>query len=419
MASQRRVVIIDADRAAAHALAERLGALGCECRVVTDAKRLERALDTLPDLVFLDLEPTSALEGRAVAHRLASRVPVVGCAEFPSRDDMVFAIRVGLADWLDKPVSREALTACLDRLTARFAPRPPGGGSTPSHPVAPQEGPETSAEPPSLNAVIQMVRGGTISLPEMPAVVTALRAVLQKPDVEPHEVVPVLEREPALVARVVAMANSAAFARRGPVRDVSGAVQRLGTRRVRSLVETSLLERTFPMHGPLGARLATLWERQVTGACIARALAARVGEPDVEEIYLLALFADVGELFLLGVLSHLSGSIDLQGPWIEVLREWHPNFGAALVRKWGLGPRFAMVARYHHTPTVEPEGAALRPLCLVHLAAELTERIAPTAQGPHPLRSVPACLDLLRLTEADLDALDLPAVRAEAIAAGG
>ena len=338
-------------------------------------------------------------------------LPVIAVSFDDRRASLLGAFRRGFTDWLDEPLSAEAVLEALERSHSHRAtagakvaaeeplavPLPPSIGSP---------GPLRDEAPNTVRDIAQMVRDGSIVLPQMPEVVLRLRALLRAPDVEVADVVGVLERDPGMVARVVASANTAAVAARSPIRDVRGALVRLGTRRVRSLVETAAVRDMFGTPtGGVGEALQHAWRAHVTSACVARAVAEGTGILDPEEAYLMTLFRDVGELFLVGVMGDL-GSGGLGAQEIAMIDGWHPRFGAALLAKWGMGRRFRVVAQNHHQARFVGEPGDIQCLHLVHVAGHLTAHLVQTLDG-----SVPAGPDLaesyraLSLTGREVEAL--------------
>ena len=225
-----------------------------------------------------------------------------------------------------------------------------------------------------------MLRSGTIDLPQMPAVARKLRKLLTDPEVTGAAVVALLEQDPSLCARVLSYANGAAFC--GSISSLQEAVFRLGLGRIRSLVETAALASTFTAPSPaLQARFRDLWQGYVLSATVARRLADGAGV-DPEEAYLMALFRDVGELFLLGVMAKVGA--DAADAVLLQLDEWHPKFSASLLARWGLGDRFQAVARQHHEATYEGDTERVRLLNILHYAEHLTHAHLPNLRRQPP-----------------------------------
>ncbi|HMX16218.1 MAG TPA: HDOD domain-containing protein, partial [Rhodocyclaceae bacterium] len=76
---------------------------------------------------------------------------------------------------------------------------------------------------------------GSVIFPTTFDLVVRLRKVLEDPNVSLDRIAEILNLEPLIAVRLVGLANSAAYRRRGPeARDLKTAIQRLGLRSVRS-----------------------------------------------------------------------------------------------------------------------------------------------------------------------------------------
>jgi CheY-like chemotaxis protein/anti-sigma regulatory factor (Ser/Thr protein kinase) len=114
--SRKRVLVIDDDRDAASLVGRALEAAGLEARTAhCGAQGLELARGLRPDLVVLDLQLPD-MSGWAVFEALGGRdgPPVLIHSVDDAQHKAMFA---GAAGFLQKPASRDALTAAALRLT--------------------------------------------------------------------------------------------------------------------------------------------------------------------------------------------------------------------------------------------------------------------------------------------------------------
>ena len=91
----------------------------------------------------------------------------------------------------------------------------------------------------------------TTALPSRPGVYMELNQVLSDPDWQPHQVSAVLERDVAMSAKVLQLANSALFGLTSTVTSVRDAVMYLGVDTIRSLALTA---EAFGKVAPRGSR---------------------------------------------------------------------------------------------------------------------------------------------------------------------
>lgn len=94
-------------------------------------------------------------------------------------------------------------------------------------------------------------------LPAAPRLLAELGRLVREPTTDAREIVALLRRDAALVARVLRMANSAAYARAEPIGGIEDAVLAIGFgevhRLVGALASVQLSDEPLPLHGVTGA----------------------------------------------------------------------------------------------------------------------------------------------------------------------
>jgi hypothetical protein len=144
---------------------------------------------------------------------------------------------------------------------------------------------------------------GDLNFQTHAAVSMRVQRALDDPDISVAAVAKLVQAEPVLAARVVAVANSIAFNASGRgVADVRSAVSRLGFRNLRSLA-TAFFVRQMSGAGvtnPKQKQMATqLWEHTSHIAALAHVLARRVTHVDTEAALFAGIIHEVGGFYLL------------------------------------------------------------------------------------------------------------------------
>jgi HD-like signal output (HDOD) protein len=191
------------------------------------------------------------------------------------------------------------------------------------------------------NPVLQAALGGADKLPPAPRVYQQLTTALLDPDVSVSAVSALIERDPALAAKVLQLVNSAFFAGAASISDVPRAVARLGLRTIQVAVLQAEVRRARLPPRP-GLVLDTLWASAERAAETARQLAGRAiwGH----EAWTAALLAPVGMLALAGsrpdsvvnVLNRTAKGEDPLTVELEELGVSQLRVTAALLSIWGL-----------------------------------------------------------------------------------
>ncbi|MEW5788519.1 MAG: HDOD domain-containing protein [Pseudomonadota bacterium] len=174
---------------------------------------------------------------------------------------------------------------------------------------------------------------GELAFPTSARVAMKLRQTLADPDCPMETVARLVQAEPLLSARVVAMANSVTLNPGGrPITDVRAAVMRLGFRTVQTLA-TALVARQLA-----GARLqgaeqelaGKLWEHTAHVAALCSVIARRFTHVDAETALFAGILHEVGGFYLLSRAQEFPGLLDGDyGDWLE---EGEAEVGRAILK---------------------------------------------------------------------------------------
>jgi HD-like signal output (HDOD) protein/CheY-like chemotaxis protein len=399
--ASRTVLIVDADSQSASELSGIIEHFGLKAEVSGDADDAVDKLKGTADVVFLDLRSRAFKGGHVLAkvRKTRPQVPVVICTERGRKGDVVFAMRHGCVDWIDKPAEQTTVANALKRaareVRRQAASQGASGGGGRAAPAAHRS---------MIHAIVARIREGSLALPEMPAVIAELREVLQDMTADSNAVLRVLEKDAGLATKIIATANTATFGGRGRVTDLKSAITRLGNRTVASIAQTAALRQQFSFRTPAFKMVfKKMWIGHMVAACIAREIADTIGD-DPDEMYLLGLLHNCGEPFLLRVFAEIfqrnSNQVLSMEDTLDVIKEWHGHFGAGLLRKWEMGETFDAVANNHHTEDYNQaaggDEAVLQRLHIVNAADRVVEGIeqmriyADSARGPDAAASFDA-----------------------------
>lgn len=140
-------------------------------------------------------------------------------------------------------------------------------------------------------------------IPPLSATADALLRVAADPDLDSRRLAGILEKDAALTARIIGLANSAFFGQSRPVLAMQDAIVRvLGQEMVRSLALSMALAGSLDTGRCPAYDLRQYWVVALGTAALARDLAAAVGRPEVihpDGAYLCGLLHSLGELALL------------------------------------------------------------------------------------------------------------------------
>jgi len=194
-------------------------------------------------------------------------------------------------------------------------------------------------------------------LPTPPALYLELRTALDAADVDLDRVGAIVSRDPALVAQLLKLVNSALFGLRAPVSDVHRAIRCVGLTLLRGLVLKGELER---LSSGLPPQTRALTERLHRHAVeVAELTASMVSVSQRGEVYTAGLLHDVGHLVmamhdpdeLLSVDADAK-RINASEHCVERMR-WrlsHAEIGAMLLELWAVPSSIREAVLLHHEP---------------------------------------------------------------------
>ncbi len=250
-----------------------------------------------------------------------------------------------------------------------------------------------------------------VELPALPGTLLAFMRAVSQEDASLRAVSELVLREPALAARILHVANSAAFRSAGSLRSIELSLQVLGVRVLRSVAACLAVQQAFgrlPLLQP--EDLSGFWHHALYVAELAQAIAARTGLAEPEEAYLCGLLHDVGQLMLLGGLGSSYGAILAEAeadtdtdtePALSALERAalgtdHAEVGGWLVDRWQLPSFMADAIRFHHhdlQAVAQADGLTrvvwvahvaqdlMRDVWVAHVAQDLADPATPDADG--------------------------------------
>lgn len=166
----------------------------------------------------------------------------------------------------------------------------------------------------ALKVIAAQARRGELVFPTSVSAALRIRRALDQPDCSVATAARLIQTEPLLSARVVALANSVAFNRSGQaITDVGSAVARLGFRTVHTLAQALIARQMAgapanPAHRELAVRL---WQHTALVAALARVIARRVTRQDPETALFTGLVHEVRGFYLISRAGEFPHLVDL------------------------------------------------------------------------------------------------------------
>ncbi len=203
----------------------------------------------------------------------------------------------------------------------------------------------------------------TSRLPTPPAVALQIVDAASRPDCAPTEIVALLGTDPALCGKLLKAVNSCLYGLKQPVASVQRAVHVLGLNTVRSLA-LGLSLPAVKVGGGASLDLRDFWIASVSGAIMARELAALVNRPSPDDELVAGLLRDLGEVLIRQTFpdawaEHVArhGDRARTDPCAAELESFgidHADVTAELLTGWRLPNDTVNAVRNHHHPDRVP-----------------------------------------------------------------
>lgn len=223
-------------------------------------------------------------------------------------------------------------------------------------------------------------------LPSIPAVAAAVLNAVDDPDLSAGSMAKLIERDPALTARTLAVANSPFYGFVRRISTVELAVVMLGMTTIREIVLSAILQRIFARVRPALLDVRAFWRYSVFCGTTARTFARKLGYRVAGEAFVAGLIHDVGVLIEAQFFPKDFAAVrELQATTscsfveaeLAVFQASHAHIGAWFAAKWQLPRQLIDAILWHHTP-VPPETAfaaaandAAQPLTAMAALSEL------------------------------------------------
>ena len=195
-----------------------------------------------------------------------------------------------------------------------------------------------------------------IRLPSPPAIAIRILDMVRRDDFSFSDLARIIESDPALVAKILKVANSPYYNCARKVANIETALSVLGTHAVKNIALSFVIRSDMKVKDDKGFDIDLYWRRAITAAVAAELTAALLGKRS-QDIFITALLQDIGIIvFYLCSQNeyHLVMNENLASP--EPLHEIerhcfgfdHQELGAELLKSWQIPEAIYAPIRYHH-----------------------------------------------------------------------
>ena len=246
-------------------------------------------------------------------------------------------------------------------------------------------------------------------LPTLPEIAIQINKMLQDYDTSIQDLSVTIEKDQAMVPKILKLVNSAFFGFKSKISDISHAVMLLGFNTVRNaIVSIAIIEAFSVKKNIKGFDIKQFWTHSVAVAITSQYLAAESKLCNSSDAFTAGLLHDIGKIVLLRYFNDLFVKVwnlvnetelsfcDAEKNEISVT---HARIGAHLAKKWQLPANLVDTIKYHHKTNRNGNDYGL--IMIVHVADIIVNgyltnpKIKSPAIDPDALKAVKTQIDTL------------------------
>jgi HD-like signal output (HDOD) protein len=182
---------------------------------------------------------------------------------------------------------------------------------------------------------------GKIEIPSFPDVAMRIRKVLADDNCDTNQIAKVVSAEPAMAARLLQVANSAALNPNGnKITELRSAIARIGFSNVRTVSLAYAMDqvKNAPALLPIRKPLNDLWERSVKVAAMAFVVARRWTKINADKALLTGLMHGMGRVYILTRAVNHPGLFSDAETYQQIVRDWNTSIAKAVLDSWEISP---------------------------------------------------------------------------------
>ncbi len=229
---------------------------------------------------------------------------------------------------------------------------------------------------------------GDLELPMFPDSAVRIQKAFGVEEVDIDEIIRIISSDPAIAARVLQLANSAAVRGSVEIVEVRQAVIRLGNKLVQSSVVAFALRQVQKNEGlseEARTALKAIWEESVELAAHSYVIARKYTKINADEALLTGLISVVGRLYIL-LKSQEAGTI-AYAELDPILADWHPAICKAIAESWGMPAEItdALETQMETNPPLQETATLAEVLSAAKLIHDHSESGEPLDASEYPL----------------------------------
>jgi len=210
---------------------------------------------------------------------------------------------------------------------------------------------------------IRELMAGKIRLPSPPAIAIKILDMVRRDDFSFKDLAQIIESDPALVAKILRVANSPYYNFNRRVDNIDMALSVLGTHAVKNIALSFVICSDMKASEESGFDFDLFWRRAITAAVAAELTASLVGVKSqdtfvtalLQDIGIIVLFSSCPEEYQLVMKENVASKATLHEVEKHCFGFDHQELGAELLSQWHIPESIYIPIKYHHQDNSVPK----------------------------------------------------------------
>lgn len=277
-------------------------------------------------------------------------IPMLLLTARSDKSSVITALQAGVSDYITKPFDKAMLIQKASKLLAK--------SMADTAQVKMMSSPESSPTTSVADEVVKRIKSGENALPVLPELAVKVEELFQRDEVELAELVKVVQTDPGITIKLINISNSPQYRSLSEIKSLDKAIARIGLKMTQNYVLVLAKRGLFKVDAPqYEALLNRIWQHSLATAACAQALAQKLALSEPDGYYTMGLLHDIGKLLLLQTFSEIAKKRPdaNEQQCIDLMEQFHSEFGLLMLAKWKFPNDYQQVARYHEDVTKAPQ----------------------------------------------------------------
>ena len=199
-----------------------------------------------------------------------------------------------------------------------------------------------------LERLFTALQQDKLVLPTLPEIALSIRDLVANDDSSLANICKLINKDTALTARLIQIANSPVFRTSTAVNSVEAAVKRLGRNVVNNIVTGVAMEQLFQATTEITDRkLRKCWQHAMEVSAIAATFSQQIPHLKADQAMLAGLTHDIGVLPILTMAEDYPALLADEAMLDNLIEHAHIRVGTAILEKWNFPEAIIKAVRHH------------------------------------------------------------------------